>query len=113
MVEQKAKIEDLALESGEIDWDILAGMAGFHPNINSTIGAFKIDDNPNPTSLKERVLEYLKDNPKILKNAKRFKKDLVAYGTSHGKQLLIGVEIAAAVGLGGMVIYRYRQRKIK
>lgn len=76
-------------------------------NIDTVPGAIKIDDVAHLHNLDSESKKHLLKNPEILEGAQRFGKDLVAYTSSHGKEIIIGIGVAAAVTVGGVVLYKH------
>lgn len=96
------------------DRDFEGVYGDFPANINLMPGSIRIDDVANPNGLAEKARGHLKASPHILEDAKRLGKDLVAYSSSHGKEIIIGVGVASvitAATASGIIIYKHRHRK--
>lgn len=88
----------------------------YPPNLENLSGSIKLDSVPNPHNLKEIALGYLENSPNILKEARRLKKDVVAYASCHGREIMIGVGIASlvtGVTTSAVIIYRHRRKSDK
>ncbi len=77
-------------------------------------GEGMIDDVANPFGLEEKVAAHLEAHPTILEQAKEKGKDVIAFTSSNGKRIIIGVGVAALVSgavITGIVIYKHTHRK--
>jgi hypothetical protein len=82
-------------------------------NINEMPGAIKVDDVPHRILLEVEARNYLARFPDLKLRARGVGQDLVAFASSHGKEIIIGVGVASAI-TGGVILYRHprgRRRK--
>jgi hypothetical protein len=80
-------------------------------NIDTMPGAIKVDDVPHRILLEEEARNYLDRFPELKTRARGLGKDLVAFASGHGKEIIIGVGVASAI-TGGVILYRHpRGRK--
>jgi hypothetical protein len=84
----------------------------YPPNLEQMPGAIKVDDVAHKALLEHEAAQYLAKFPQIKLAAQRLGKDLVAFASAHGKEILVGVGVASAV-TGGVILYRHPPRKRK
>lgn len=99
-----------------IEGEELVTSAGYPPGIEGIPGAVRIDDVANPIGLFEFASGYVRQNRIIMRLAKKGGKDVVAFATSHGREIIIGVGVASivtAATAGGIILYKHRQRRKK
>ena len=78
-------------------------------NIAAMPGAIKVDDVAHRILLESEARNYLARFPDLKLRAKGLGQDLVAYASSHGKEIIIGVGVAGAI-TGGVILYRHPRR---
>lgn len=74
----------------------------------------RIDDVPNPDidKLKSAAESYLLNRRDMLKSVRSAGKEIVAFSTSHGKMIMVGVGVTATLVAGGVIIYpRWKARR--
>lgn len=88
-------------------------VTGEHPADEANMpGVIFVDNRPSPRGLREKGRAFLDQHPEILKGARKKKQDVVAFVSSHGTGILIGVGVAAtAIGIGAVIFRRSRQQK--
>lgn len=99
-----------------IEGEELVTSAGYPPGIEGIPGAVRIDDVANPIGLFEIARDYISQNRLIMRLAKKRGKDMVAFATSHGREIIIGAGVASivtAATAGGIILYKHRHRKRK
>lgn len=100
----------------EIDWEQLTNSAGYLAGIDKAPGTVKIDDVANPLGLQQIAEDRINGSPHLLKEAKRRGKDIVAFATSHGREIIVGAGVASlvtAATAGGIILYKHRYRRKK
>jgi hypothetical protein len=75
-------------------------------------GAIKVDDVADRHALEREARKYLATFPDLRSTAQRLGKDLVAFASAYGKEIVVGVGIASAI-TGGVVLYRHPARGIR
>lgn len=85
--------------SGDVPGDTGAGVIGRHSDYDITKPFGKRD--------------FLKSNLDLLRFAKDTKRDLVAFSKGREVKILIGAGIATAGIVGGITLYKYRQKNRK
>jgi len=75
-------------------------------NIALMPGAIKVDGVAHCPSLAHEAANYLVRFPHVKTQAQQCGKDLVAFTSAHGKDILVGIGIAYAIR-GGIILYRH------
>ena len=78
----------------------------YPPNISHIPGAIKVDRVPHRLLLATEAQKYLAQFPELQDRARQAGKDLVAFASAHGKEIIIGVGVASAL-TGGVILYRH------
>jgi len=84
----------------------------YPPNLEHMPGAIKVDDVAHKALLEQEATQYLAKFPQIKRGAQRLGKDLVAFASAHGKEIIVGVGVASAI-TGGVILYKHPARKQK
>jgi len=79
-------------------------------NIDEMPGAIKVDDVAHRILLEVEARNYLDRFPDLKLRARGLGQDLVAFASSHGKEIIIGVGVASAI-TGGVILYRHPRRR--
>jgi hypothetical protein len=76
-------------------------------NISHLPGAIKVDAVAHRLLLAQEARKYLTKFPDLRVQAERLGKDLVAFTSSHGNEIIIGIGVASTL-TGGVILYRHR-----
>lgn len=69
-------------------------------------GEIHVADEIQPEKTEELAREYLNNRPEILNGAHKYGQDLVAFSSSHGTEILVGVGIATLASIvSGIVLF--------